>query len=112
MIKSYLLVSRLILSGCAHWWHVCKERQSPGSRLVDKKKLQMKDHHGYTTQLKVVAKQSLKNIQASTEPEPMTSAKPMKKSYECGVWIFFCNYITGVAYTTAIIFHFFTFLPQ
>ena len=25
---------------------------------------------------------------------------------------FFCNYITGVAYTTAIIFHFFTFLPQ
>ena len=45
----------------------------------------MKDHRSYTTQLKVVAKQSLKNIQASTEPEPMTSATPMKKSYECGV---------------------------
>ena len=78
---------------------------------LTEKKLQMKDHRGYTTQLKVVAKQSLKNIQASTEPEPMTSAKPMK-SYECGVSIFFCNYITGVAYTTAIIFHFFTFVPQ
>ena len=78
-----------------------------------KKKLQMKDHRGYTTRLKVVAKQSLKNIQASTEPEPMTSGTPMKKSYECGVWIFFfCNYVTGIAHTTAIIFHFFTFLPQ
>lgn len=79
-----MLVSRLILSVLCSLM-TCKERQSPGSRLVDKKKLQMKDHHGYTTQLKVVAKQSLKNIQASTEPEPMTSAKPMKKSYECGV---------------------------
>lgn len=45
----------------------------------------MKDHRDYTTQLKVVAKQSLKNIQASTELEPVTSAIPMKKSYECGV---------------------------
>ena len=52
---------------------------------LTKKKLQMTDHRGYTTQLKVVAKQSLKNSQASTELEPMTSATPMKKSYECGV---------------------------
>ena len=96
MIKSYLLVSRLILSVLCSLMTCLQGKTVARQSFGWQKKLQMKDHHGYTTQLKVVAKQSLKNIQASTEPEPMTSAKPMKKSYECGVWIFFCNYITGV----------------
>lgn len=96
MIKSYLWVSRLILSVLCSLMTCLQGKTvffifqrikviSPGRPLVDKKKIQMKDHRGYTTQLKVVAKQSLKNIQASTELEPVTSAIPMKKSYECGV---------------------------